>query len=336
MTQGCRIVSGVAAATKAAGVGGIATGRAGGLGHHGAIAVSGGCQGLRIRIAAGLTGIGLYTCRVTSGSSGDHRGVLVTQGCRFVSLVGITTGLTGVSGVTLLGTGGGSHLGAVAVIASGDGFGVLMSAITTSIGLDAGSSTGGSGGHLGSVAVIAAIFQDLQISVLAAHRIATVTHIVKHQILAVKPVGSGIQIGSTAVGIVHRTDLRTVHIEIDHVGAIGGNLVAQPIGMLRSAVNAVIIQINATVGMTGSVIGTQEEQVRVVAEQEGGKGISATLSSRKEEDAGGLTLRLPFDAPFPIVHQLHRLTQPEASLVISGAGNTAVIDHGGILGVAGT
>lgn len=51
------------------------------------------------------------------------------------------------------------------------------------------------------------------------------THVAKRKVLAGNPVGSGLLGGSVDIVVVHGAQLFTVHAQIDHVGAVGGDLI---------------------------------------------------------------------------------------------------------------
>ena len=100
--------------------------------------------------------------------------------------------------------------------------------------------------------------------------------------------------------------------------------------MLDCAVNAVLGQIDTIVGMLGSVIGAQEDQVCTVAEQIGSAHIFSALAGGQQEGAGCRALRLPFHVPPLVMHQPQRLAQTEAGIGVGTAGNTSVIDRRGV------
>ena len=106
--------------------------------------VTGGCKRLRVLIATGGAGKGLYTGRFTTGRSSDHRLILMPQSCNLIGCIGIAT-VAGIGGVTLGSTGGGCHLGGMAV--TGGGYGLNLGVATGDAGIGNRTSLGTGGVH---------------------------------------------------------------------------------------------------------------------------------------------------------------------------------------------
>ena len=120
------------------------------------IVMTDGRDALGVAVRAVAAGVG-PNASILAGGSGGHLGaVAVTQSVLIVVLVGIVTLGASISGVALSGTGGGSHLGAVAVAGGGDGLGLAVTADSTGEALGTGGGTGRLLGHGAGVPLVVA------------------------------------------------------------------------------------------------------------------------------------------------------------------------------------
>ena len=370
MAGGCYLVGDVAVATGGAGIGGIALFGTAGGGDLGGIAVARCGNALHLLVSAVGAGLGDAAIR---GTGGVHRDglVAVAGGCYLVGGVAVATEGTGIGGVALFGTAGSGDLGGIAVPRCRNALHLLVSTVGAGCGDAAVGGTGGvhrdslvavaggcylvtdiamatggtgiggvalfgtaGGSDLGGIAVGTAL-GHLQVGVITVEGITPVTDVVKDQIPSVEPVGGSVRVADAAVEIVHGTQLHPVYTQIDHVAAVGGRLVGQGVNMADAAVDAVVRDVDAAVGMLGAVEGAQEKQVVAVAEQEGGIGISAALGTGEQEGAAAVGSALPLDAPVSVMAQHHGLGEPEAGGSMGGAADGAVVDVRGVLGVTG-
>ena len=174
---GRHLVGGVLVTALGAGVGGIALSGTGGSGDLGPVAVAGGGDVLGPGAAALGTGVGLHAVGSTGSGRGDLAAVIavvtaratvgagavdevMTGGIHIAVLVAVRAEVTGMGGVALVGTGGGSDLCGVLVAQLGDGLGVAVAADAAVVGPGAVRRTGGLGGDLAGVVVGA--LQDLE------------------------------------------------------------------------------------------------------------------------------------------------------------------------------
>ena len=128
-------------------MGGVALGRTGGSRHLGGVAVSQLGDGLRVGVGTLGAGIRLGARGGTGGRLGDLGGIAVARGGLVGVLVGVGAPAAGPGGIALGRTGGGSHLGLIAMAQLGDGLGPGGGAQGALEGLGARGGTGGRLGH---------------------------------------------------------------------------------------------------------------------------------------------------------------------------------------------
>ena len=111
-----------------------------------------GCgDGLGVLIAADRASEGLYTSGLTTGSGGHLRGILMAKCIHFIRFIAMTTG-TGISSITLFGTGRCSDFRSVAMACGGDG--LNLGVATGDAGIGDGTGLGAGGVHSHSLVAV--------------------------------------------------------------------------------------------------------------------------------------------------------------------------------------
>ena len=147
--------------------------------------------------------------------------------------------------------------------------------------------------------------------------------IAEAEVLTGNPVGGGLLIRAVDIVVVHSAQLSAVYTQVNHIGAIGCDLVGQAVGMLSSAVNAVIAGTDAVVTVRRTVpVAEGDELAVLVAEQEGRVG-DAHLAGIGQQHRAALEIAggLPLHNPGLIVLQSYRMVHAVDSL-----GHHAVAD----------
>ncbi len=151
---GLNVIADIALAALA-GVGGVAVGGAGGLRHHGLIAVAGGIDvGIHIALAADGTGVG-GVAHLGAGGSGNDGRIAVALSFDQVGHIGVAADGAGIGGIAVLGAGGLGDDGLILVALSLHFLGVAVAALGAGVGGVAILGTGDVSG-IGDLVIMAA------------------------------------------------------------------------------------------------------------------------------------------------------------------------------------
>ena len=146
------------------------------------------------------------------------------------------------------------------------------------------------------------------------------------QILAGQPVGRGLLAGQTDEIIVHGTNFNAIHTEVDHIGAIGQELIVQLINVFCRSVDAVIFQIDAVVVVLACCavgIAQSDDTVAGAAKQIGMTGIIGRRFRGQEHMVAARTGGLPLHDPTSAVVQNDGLADTVHAVGHGATGNGA-------------
>ena len=164
------------------------------------------------------------------------------------------------------------------------------------------------------------------VQMTVVQRMTIRAHVAEGKVFTGDPVGGCLLRGGIDIVVVHGAQLFAVHAQIDHIGAIGRNLVGQAVDMLLGAVNAIISRTNAVVTMRRTVPVTDGDELTVlVTEQEGRIGDTTGSGGSQQhgtaaEAAGGL----PLHDPGLVMLQNHTAVQAVNRLIHGAIGNVAM------------
>ena len=159
VTQRCGPVAGVAVGTVLAVIQSVAGCGTGGLHQLSGVVVTGGRDGLVVRVLTVGAGVGLDTGRGTGGSGGHLGGVVMTGGRNGLGIAVVTAG-TVVDLQTGNGTGGSGGLAGVGMTGGRDGLGIGLATHGAGVGHHAGLQAGSGSGHLGNIVMVTNIATD--------------------------------------------------------------------------------------------------------------------------------------------------------------------------------
>ena len=127
------------------------------------------------------------------------------------------------------------------------------------------------------------------------------------KVLAGYPAGGFSLTGGTDVIIVHGTQFLVVYAEVDHVGAIGSDLIGQPIHVGGCAVNAVDAEINAVVVvLTAAKLANGDQGTAGSTENIGSAGPIGVQFAGKQHAIATGTGGFPLYDPRKVMLQHHR------------------------------
>ena len=175
-----------------------------------------------------------------------------------------------------------------------------------------------------------AALPNLEVLHLTGDGVAVSAQTGEGQILAVQPVHGGVLGGGAPEIVVHGPDLRAVHIQIDHVGAVGGDPVGQAIHMAVGIADAHVGQPDAVVVMAAAR--PLAESQNTAAEQVGGVFRVAIVVRRQDHGASRIGTG-PLDAPRPVMEQLDVEGRIILCRRIGGAGDRTGLQRQGVVGV---
>ena len=162
-----------------------------------------------------------------------------------------------------------------------------------------------------------AICPNLQIGhIHIIHGVTVGTDVAEGKVTTIKPVRSGILSGGIDVVVVHRAQFHAIYTQIDHVGAIGGDFICQPVDMLCRAVNAVIGQCQTIVVVLCAIPCTKGDETTFLKPEQVRR-VSNTISAlgcQHHCAAAKATRGLPLNHPWHIVLQNHSAAQTENGL----------------------
>ena len=178
-----------------------------------------------------------------------------------------------------------------------------------------------------------ALCPNLHIVQLAVVQRMTVgAHVAEGEILTGNPVGGSFLGSGVDVVVIHRSQLLTVHTQVDHVGAVGCDLVGQTIDMLGRAVDAIITGTDTVVIVMGTVpIADGNKLTVLVAEQEGRIGDSpGSGGGQQHGTAGEAAGGFPLHHPRLVMLQNYAAAQAVNCLTHIAVGNAAM-EHFGLI-----
>ena len=161
-----------------------------------------------------------------------------------------------------------------------------------------------------------ALYLHLEVGHIApAHGEHVSADIGESEVLPADPVRLlGASGGAALEVVVQRADLHIVHIQIDHVGSIISDLVAQFILVLHRAIDPIVRQTDAVVAVIGAVPLTEGDELTGVPPVEIGSVHPLVAHGGGEEHSTvavvhPVALGLPCDAPGLVMHQHHLLME---------------------------
>ena len=214
----------------------------------------------------------------TGGALAGNQLLVVSKLVGAVVHIAVTTLGTGVSGVTALGTGGRGDGGVI-------GMGMILLTVLP---------------HRNIV----------QVAIIEA--MPARTEVREAEIPSVEPVHllALIAVATNKI-VVHGTVIHAVHQQVSHIGAVFGNTIFHPVGMLRPGVYPLCLQRHAIV-MVGTGQGlTKADKSGILSglEQEAVPRRRRTRVCGEKHTGPVRSTDTPLQSPFPIVAQDHRLLQ---------------------------
>ena len=197
------------------------------------------CGVTLVAVTAQRAGVGGITAGVAGGS--DHScTVIMSGGFRRSTVISVSTGSTGenrIAAIAAIGSNGGG------LIAVTGGFNGLSLGVTTLGTAVATAAVGGAGSSICNCPRSVAVCMSTLVYFKIMNRYigqgeTRCTQICKCEVLSGKPVSGGSLSRCANKVVVHGTQLLTVYRQVDHVGAVGIQPVAQRVGVICCAIDA--------------------------------------------------------------------------------------------------